>query len=205
MAASDEIEICSYRRVFDLERRVYRIDRLRLNPGGVPVRGIAYFLATVALVLAVARVPWIRVLASWIPWYARDLVLPAFVAALLMSVRVGGRPFHLAVQGLARYARGPRRLVALRACRNGAPGSRWYPPPVLLLPDGSDGRLRRVRYEGPGAARVSVPHVRSDRRREWTVSGRRCTVSLRRPGTADPRESHSVIVLDRGVRLTVRP
>ena len=38
------MEIRSYRRVFDLERRIYRVDRLRLNPGGVPVRGVVYFL-----------------------------------------------------------------------------------------------------------------------------------------------------------------
>jgi hypothetical protein len=33
------MEIRSFRRVFDLERRIYRVDRLRLNPGGIPVRG----------------------------------------------------------------------------------------------------------------------------------------------------------------------
>ena len=38
------IEIRSYRAVFDLERRIYRVDRLRLNPGGVPVRGVVYCL-----------------------------------------------------------------------------------------------------------------------------------------------------------------
>jgi hypothetical protein len=34
------MDIRSYRAVFDLERRIYRIDRLRLNPSGVPVRGV---------------------------------------------------------------------------------------------------------------------------------------------------------------------
>ena len=28
--------------VFALERRIYRIDTLRLNPSGVPLRGIGY-------------------------------------------------------------------------------------------------------------------------------------------------------------------
>ena len=40
MSGDGRIEVRSYRTVFDLERRLYRIDRLRLNPGGVPVRGI---------------------------------------------------------------------------------------------------------------------------------------------------------------------
>ena len=44
------MEIRSYRAVFDLERRIYRIDRLRLNPAGVPVRGIVYFLALLAAI-----------------------------------------------------------------------------------------------------------------------------------------------------------
>ncbi len=42
------IEIRSYRAVFDLERRIYRVDQLRLNPGGIPVRGVVYFLAILA-------------------------------------------------------------------------------------------------------------------------------------------------------------
>ena len=45
------IEIRSFRRVFDLERRVYSVDRFRLNPAGVPVRGILYLL--VALLTAI--------------------------------------------------------------------------------------------------------------------------------------------------------
>ena len=58
-----EMEIRSYRRVFDLERRIYRIDHLRLNPSGVPVRGVVYFLALLAGVLLAARLPGAGVLA----------------------------------------------------------------------------------------------------------------------------------------------
>ena len=41
--------IRSYRRVFDLERRIYRVTRIRLNPGGIPIRGVVYLLALVVL------------------------------------------------------------------------------------------------------------------------------------------------------------
>jgi hypothetical protein len=53
------IEIRSYRRVFDLERRIYSVDRLRLNPGGVPVRGVVYFLAIVLGGLIAGGMPFI--------------------------------------------------------------------------------------------------------------------------------------------------
>ena len=41
-----------------------------------------------------------------------------------------------------------------------APGRRWHPHEVLFLPDGSDARLRRLRYTGPGAVLVAVAHER---------------------------------------------
>jgi hypothetical protein len=34
-----------------------------------------------------------------------------------------------------------------------APGRCWRPEELLVLPDGSDARLRRLRYTGPGAVR----------------------------------------------------
>ena len=43
--------------VFDLERRIYRVDRLRLNPGGVPVRGVIYLLLIILAALITARLP----------------------------------------------------------------------------------------------------------------------------------------------------
>src|ERR1700685_3026622 len=90
------IEIRSYRAVFDLERRIYRIDRLRLNPGGIPVRGVVYFLAILLAVLLAARLPLLAVVARALPWYLRDLALPGASAATLTVIRVEGRPFHLA-------------------------------------------------------------------------------------------------------------
>ena len=67
------MEIRSYRRVFDLERRIYRIDRLRLNPGGVPVRGVVYFLALLLAVLIARRLPLLEIVATLPPWYLGDL------------------------------------------------------------------------------------------------------------------------------------
>ena len=111
------MEIRSYRAVFDLERRIYRVDRLRLNPGGIPLRGVVYCLALLAGLALLGALPLVGAAVRALPWYLRDLVLPAGGAALLTVIRVEGRPFHLAAAALLRHALGPRaarRLVRAR-------------------------------------------------------------------------------------------
>ncbi len=163
------IEIRSYRSVFDLERRIYRVDRLRLNPGGVPVRGLVYFLAILTMVLIADSLPVLALAVRMLPWYLRDVALPGASAAVLTVIRVEGRPFHLAAQALLRYRSEPCSGAA--ACMLGsgprsiAPEGRWRMDEILVLPDGSDGRLRRLRYTGPGAVLVTVAHEHADGRR----------------------------------------
>jgi hypothetical protein len=155
------MEIRSYRAVFDLERRIYRIDRLRLNPAGVPVRGIVYFLALLAVVALGARMPPLGFLTGALPWYLLYLALPGASAALLSVIAIDGRPAHLAARALLYHRLSSRRAVGLRSSRRRSsvePGGRWRPPEILLLPDGSDARVRRLRYAGPGALLVCVAH-----------------------------------------------
>lgn len=145
-------EIRSFRTVFALERRIYRIDRLRLNPTGVPVRGVVYFLALAACSLLAARLPLIGTALRAAPWYLRELAAPGGLAALFCLIAVEGRPFHLAALALLRYALAPRELSGLRPRR--APDRWLLPEELLLLADGSDARPRRLRYTGPGAVRI---------------------------------------------------
>lgn len=112
-------EIRSYRRVFALERRLYRIDSIPLNPNGVPLRGIAYFAALLAMALVMSRLTLVGAAVRLLPWYVRELAGPALGAFVLTAVRIEGRPFHLAALGLFRYAAGrwrrsPRRRQAVR-------------------------------------------------------------------------------------------
>jgi hypothetical protein len=196
-------EIRSYRNVFDLERRIYRVDRLRLNPGGVPLRGIVYFLAVLAATLLAAGLPLIGVLAHTLPWYVRDVAVPGATAALLTLIKVEGRPFHLAALALLRYAAGPRELAGLRP--RVAADRRWRPHELVVLADGSDSRLRRLRYTGPGAVLVSAAHVRT----AWRPGplrrlARRPSMTLAAlPGMPSPA-CGQVIALTDGVRLEVR-
>jgi hypothetical protein len=202
------MEIRSYRRVFDLERRIYRVDRLRLNPGGVPVRGVVYFLAILSAGLIAARLPLLAVVARTLPWYLRDLALPGASAMVLTMIRVEGRPFHLAAYALMRYRSGPRRLAGVLPCVG--PGERWRPEEIVMLPDGSDSRMRRLRYTGPGAVLVAVEHERAGRateRRSVGIGqrGRRPALTLRELPEGRVLNRGKVIALAPGARVLVRP
>jgi hypothetical protein len=198
------MEIHSYRRVFDLERRIYRVDRLRLNPGGIPLRGVVYFLVTVLLALAAGKLPLLGVVAQAMPWFLRDLVLPGASAALLTVIRVEGRPFHLAARALLRYRLGAS-ASSIRSRRG--PGGRWHPGVVTFLPDGSDSRMRHLRYTGPGAVLIALQHERAlaGRGPAGTAWPRRpATVTVRELPRACPLEQGQVIALGRRARLLVR-
>jgi hypothetical protein len=202
------IEIRSYRRVFDLERRIYRVDRLRLNPAGVPVRGVMYFLVLLASCLIAGRVPLAGLLVRALPWYLRDLALPGGCAAVLSVIRVEGRPFHVAAKSLLRYAAGHRSLAGARRCA--AVGRCWRAEEIVFLPDGSDSRMRRLRYSGPGAVLVAIEHERAGRLLESGGTGvarrgARRVLSLRELPRASVLSRGEVISLGRGARLLVRP
>jgi len=149
-------EIRSYRRVFDLERRVYTIDRMRLNPAGVPVRGIVYLLVAAASSFLLARLPLLGEPLRVLPWFVRDIGAPAALAAALTVIRIDGRAFHHVARSSIGYLTRPSRLAAL--AKRSSSGQRWLPEDLLFLPDGSDSRVARVRYDGPGTVLVLVAH-----------------------------------------------
>ncbi|HEY5287053.1 MAG TPA: hypothetical protein VIJ50_08110 [Solirubrobacteraceae bacterium] len=197
-------EIRSYRCVFDLERRLYRIDRLRLNPAGVPLRGIVYFLALLGAVLVAATLPLLGLLVRILPWYLRDIGAPGACAAMLTLIKIEGRPFHLAALALLRYGIGPRELSGLRPRVNA--DRRWRLEELLVLADGSDPHLRRMRYSGPGAVLISAAHVRSSWRPGLVRSFMGRPDMRLAPLTAKQRPAKGqVIALTRGARMEVRP
>jgi hypothetical protein len=199
------VEIRSYRRVFDLERRIYRVDRLRLNPTGVPVRGIVYFLVLLGGMLTISRAPLIALLARNVSWYARDILLPGLAATLLAVIRIDGRSFHLAARSLLHFRLHASQLVQLRASGMGSDspvGSRWAPPALVMIPDGSESSLRRFRFIGPGAVRVNARHRREDRNGVRARLGRAPHVIVHAAPDAGARAE--VIVLERDARMEVR-
>jgi hypothetical protein len=220
------VEIRSYRRVFALERRIYRIDRLRLNPSGLPVRGVVYFLALLAVTVILARLPLLEVAAGLLPWYLRHLALPAALAALLTIISVDGRPFHLAARALLRHwtrpvlasagtlagglGRRSERSAGSEFQADFTPRHRWHPEPIVLFPDGSDARMRRLRYTGPGAVLVAVEHERAGRSSEHGAVGlgrlgRRPALILKELPGNRALSRGTVIALASGARLLVKP
>jgi hypothetical protein len=200
------MEVRSYRRVFDLERRIYRVDRFRLNPGGVPVRGVVYLLAILASTLVATRLPLLGRAVEGVPWFLRYLALPGLTTALLTVVRIEGRPFHVAARAMLRHRvrRGePRGLRVTREGRASRRGVRWSPPPILLLADGSDGS-RRLRYTGPGALLVAVAHERKAASGPLVRMGLRPHMQVVHTPQSVRPSSGAVILLERGARLSVR-
>jgi hypothetical protein len=186
-------EVRSYRAVFALERRIYRVDTLRLNPSGIPLRGIVYAAAFVVAALIAGAVPPAAWLDPLVPWYLRDIGLPLGAAWLLGAARIDGRVFHVAALAALSHLAGPRRLDRLA---RPAGGGRWRPPAVLCIPDGSDARFRALRYRGPGAVLVRGPHER----REWSWPWR-ADVTLH--PLAGPGGRTSVLELGAGAVLEV--
>jgi hypothetical protein len=195
------VEVRSYRRVFDLERRIYRVDHLRLNPSGVPLRGVVYFLALAAATSLTARLPGAGAIVGALPWYVRDLALPGVLAALLAVVQIDGRPFHLAARAVVRFHARPR--THTRGCFDGGRAGVWLAPPLLMIPDGSDPRIRRFRYTGPGVAHLGVSHEHHERGALGRVASR-ADVTVCAGTRAGARTSGDVIVLGKGARLRTR-
>src|SRR5918997_6615468 len=92
---AERIVIRSYRRVFDVDRRIYRVDRWTLPvPGGVPLRGLGYFVATVLAVVAGGRLPVVGGLLDLLSPPLRYVVLPLLVAMVATQVAPDGRAAH---------------------------------------------------------------------------------------------------------------
>jgi hypothetical protein len=186
-------EVRSFREVFALERRIYRIDRLRLNPTGVPVRGVAYAAALLVVAQLADGLPLLGGLLGLAPWPLRDLVAPLALAAVLTVLRVDGRPAHDALVSAARFALGARHLSGFE--RREPIGSVWRPGPLVVIPDGSESHLREFTYRGPGDVLIDVAHNRRTRHR-------RSELQIE-PGSESDQRRTGVRVA-RGGRLRVR-
>jgi hypothetical protein len=198
-------EVRSFRRVFDLERRIYSVDRVRLNPTGVPLRGIAYLVVAIVASLVAGALPLSGSALGVLPWYLRDILAPTTLAAVLSMIRVDGRVFHLAATALIRRRLTPCRLSNLRQASE--VGIRWRPREIVLIPDGSDARVRRLRYRGPGSAVVLVEHRRGgaiERGQVGIAVGRR-GLTVEAAHRAKALRRGEVISLRRGARMLVVP
>src|SRR5215212_7290894 len=87
--------IRSYRRVFEVDRRIYRVDRWALPvPGGVPLRAVGYFAAALLAMIAAGALPGTSELAGALSAPIRFVVLPLAVAVLGTQAAPDGRAAH---------------------------------------------------------------------------------------------------------------
>jgi hypothetical protein len=139
----------SYRLVFRRRWRIFRIQSWRIPlPGGLELRAIGYWLACLAALGVLGRVPFAGAAIGALPPSLRLLALPISAAWALSRWEVDGRSPHRALVGLALWRLRPRALAALRRCpREGAVLA--PPPPIAMAPDLRAAAYPRGRIVGP--------------------------------------------------------
>jgi hypothetical protein len=191
MADRQTLQIRSFRVVFDLERRLHKVDRWRIPlPYGVPVRGLVYGIAALAAVMTLTRLPLAGALVGLLPPSVRYAVLPCGVAVALTRLRIDGRPAHRALCALARHLAGPGRLVAFRP----APADAVVVlGDVTLAADERASRYRPAEIRGPVVLRLRYP-VRGRQRRSTLVLEPAGESPLRRGKRLDVAAGQKVVI-----------
>lgn len=157
--------IRSYRLVFRRRWRIFRIQGWRIPlPGGIELRLLGYWLACLAAIFILCRLPLFGLLVSAIPASLRLLALPIAAAWGLSRWEVDGRPPHRALVGLLAWRLRSRHLAGLRPCP--APGTELAPlDSVYLGPDLTASRYPRGRLRGPTRLLLRYPLTAQTQRR----------------------------------------
>ena len=157
LTGRETLQIRSFRVVFSLERRLFKVDRFRLPFAyGVPLRAIAYAAAALATVAVAAQLPLLGTLLALVPPPVRFVAVPFAVAAVVTRVRVDGLPAHRAAGLWLAHRATPRTLVGGRLDRT--PVVSRVSDPLIFAPDAAGPRLR-------GDASDRRPRPRSHRPR----------------------------------------
>lgn len=204
MAGSRGVQLRGYRRVFRIERRLYKFDRWRIPyPHGIPLRGIGYFLAAEPVILAASRLPLLGALLGLLGPVVCFAGLPLLGSFALMQGRIDGRPPHHVLASLAAWRLSPRELAGLAACPRR--GSEVVPLEEVTVafdarePFAVAGRVRgpatlTFRYPGQLRAEGAPPWVRDPRRR----AARARRYRVRRRAGAAPMRRGKVLSVPRG-------
>jgi hypothetical protein len=185
---AERLIVRSYRRVFRIDRRIYRVDRWALPvPGGVPLRGLAYFMAALALVLVAGALPAIGSLVGELSPPLRYAVLPLAVAVLGTQAAPDGRLAHrFAWSWLARRLRSRRRSAG-RTVPLEREALAWDGT-LATVWDEHAPQLHRGRVHGPARVTFTVPVAVVQRRSGRVVATGRSRGRAGGPVAIGPRQ-----------------
>ena len=188
----ERLQIRSFRVVFDLERRIHKVDRFRLPlPYGLPLRSIGYFVAALVSAVVVSQLPIVGTIAGWLPPPVRFVVAPAVAAYVLTQLRVDGRVAHDAAGSWFKWQLGPRRVAAFKAAR--AEESMRLGD-MTTAPDERGCRYRRADLVGPAEALLRYP---------FTARQRGPTLQVAANGD-EPMPLGKRVMLNAGQRIRLR-
>ena len=147
----------SYRLVFRRSWRIFRIQGWRIPlPNGLELRLIGYWLACLAAIALLGRLPLLGAPFAAMPPSLRLLALPIAAAWALSRWEIDGRAPHRALAGIGAWWLRPQVLAAGRSCP--PPGVSFAPLRQLALaPDLAAGAYPRGRLAGPARVLLRYP------------------------------------------------
>jgi len=153
----ERVVIRSYRRVFMVDRRIYRVDRWAVPvPGGVPLRAVGYFAGALLAVLVLGALPGTGELVAVLSPPLRYVVLPLAVAIFGTQVAPDGRSAHRFALDWLRYRLRARRRSAGREVESEGEPVRWDGE-LAVRWDADAPALQRGRVRGPARVTFNVP------------------------------------------------
>jgi hypothetical protein len=187
----DEVTIRSFRLAFELERRIFKVDRWRLPFAyGVALRSIGYAAAALAAIVVLARLPGAGAALAVVPAPLKFVVAPLAAAYALTRVDIDGRPAHRVAAAWARHVAARGRLAAFR--RIDAPGRPALLAALTLAADERSARYRRAVVRGPATILVRYP-ARARPRGATLRLRQTSTVPLRRARTIEVGSGQRVV------------
>jgi len=199
----EPITIRSYRRIFHVDRRLYRIQDWTIPvPGGVPLLAVAYFAATLVAVLIAGGLPGLEQLLGLLSPPLRYVVLPLAVAVLGTQIAPDGRRAHrFAADWLALHVRRRRRSAGRPIALEDEPHE-WQ----AILPVGRDAhgpQLMPGRVTGPATVLFADDvEVTQPRRARGAVRAR---PAGRGTGRGQRTRLDDVVDLSDGQHLEITP
>jgi len=146
------VEIASYADSWRIPVRLHAMGDMSLGVYSIPLRVFVYLLVLVPAAYVATQLPVIGTVLGLVPWWAVNVAAPIGLSFVFGAIEPGGRAFHHAARSWVLGRLRPSTHLAFRASTPA--GGRWRPPPLMLLPDGSEPTFCGLEYQGPGVVEI---------------------------------------------------